>query len=1419
MAEPDLILTTFWKQSLLPVQTLTILRSACEIYRSDLHTKQLHCRLTNWVPLVYLIAFEQEWKSKDWQIHWQLTTLPVCSLKLVKLYFEQFCAKARFAAEAFQLVAHDAKTWKVTNLSDDAQAQLEDFCAAFQTLFQTYGIGIKIQPVWSDKKQLVNELKTSRNQFLKQFLHQKQPPPTPVAKFVKQSQKTLEGKIISLFEQPYKKTPYYRLSVDNERGVFTLHLTQKLTKSLAQPLKLGTWWRFQVVWKERFYEVLTLKPIPVQIRRLDHASTKRIEFHVHTKMSSLDGIGSVKEYLDYAKAWNHPAIAFTDHENVHSFAECAALQAQYPEVKIIYGCEFNYLDRHQLKIIYHPDAVFNLPSLQLKELEYVFFDLETTGLIADFHHIIEFAAVVVQNGLIKERHSFFIQTTQPIPAKIWKLTNIQEAEYRRTALPLKMAFAKIEALFANRLLIAHNAAFDIGFLTVLYNHFQTAFHYPVLDTLRFSHLVNPTFKRHTLQILARKLKLHFNQENLHRALYDADLLSFVFDRLINKTTLQTIHDLIALNGDPALFPRAFPHHVTILAKNQAGLKDLYKLVSISHTQTLANDQPLLQEQTLTQFRRNLLVGAPCYNSELFQLAISAPLPVLIERMRKYDFLELQPPEVYDHFVWSEKFLPAEIENLLTKLLKAAKQANLLVIASGDVHYLNPEDRIYRNVLVSNKLLRGKRHPLYNRNLKPQQTPLQYFRTTNEMKAAFHFLNASALVEQLVITNPQLLNAQIEPLTCFSAPPIYPVLPAANATLEKLAFTKLHAKFGKQPNFHLLARLKDELQVIIQSNYATIYLIAYQLATFSLANNFLFSSRGSVGSSFLAYCLDITEVNPLAPYYHCLKCHYFAFATETDNSFKITVGFDLPPQLCPHCQTACQTNGASIDFSAFLGIDNTAKPDIDLNFSGWFQEKAQLYVRNYLEEHFGKQHVFRAGTISTIAERSAYNLYRNFLETEYDDQPHLLPKGSKERIIYHCTGIKRTTGQHPGGLMIIPQNREIYDYCPYNYPSNNQAVAFQTTHFDYHVLNDQLLKIDILGHDDPTGLKILHQLTGIDPQTIPFHDRKVVKLFSDLTILGIKPGTVLNETTGALGLPEYGTGFVRKILQFVQVQSFADLIAVSGLSHGTNVWENNAKTLMQTKQFSLNDVIACRDDIFVFLTQKRLSPQFAFQIMQQVKYGKGLKTVEIQRLKAHDVPDWFIDSCQKITYLFPRAHATAYALMAYRFAWFKLYYPHQFYAMYYTIRCAVFDLSTLIQGSDFVFEQYQKLQKLNRKRFNSEQRVLTTKEKALLPIYEIALEMFARGIKLANLDLIHSQVDRFIVKTIAQQPVIIPPFTALDGLGREVADSIVKARNEQPFRSQNDFKQRTRINQTLFKQLQHLNVFAQLPESNQQTFTF
>ncbi len=1413
----------FWIifQSKLPQPVVKQLQTSLEVVSIQKLSPNTTVRFTikcqNWIPFVYLDMLQTVVKNHDnYQLEWKLTELPKASLNFAQIWIEQYCAKffPRFQSP-FKVLKTNFTSWVLQPLSTLKQTELTVILKSLTSSFQLIGILLKLEKVLDSKSAILANWKHQSAQFRNQFKHQN-------AQFKQQSEKLFEkiltkreitGKIISIYEQQYRQNHRFQLTVDNQNGVFNLSVNEELAKQLTTKLSLSSWWKFTCVWKTKHYQVISLKPIPVQISRFDHASQKRIEFHLHTKMSALDGIGSLKDYFDYAQAWNHQAIAITDHQNVHSFAECANLQTKYPNLKIIYGCEFNYLDLNQLFVVYNSQFAKSDVTFQNQEL--VFFDLETTGLIPERNHIIEFAAIVVKNGVIKKKHCFFIKTNQPIPDHIWKLTNINPTEYQTKAIPIADAFAKMQTLFANRILIAHNAQFDFSFLNVLYRNHNQQFNHVVIDTMRLSHIVNPHFQRHTLQILARKLKIQFNNQQLHRALYDAKLLVLIFDRLIAMRKIHTLNDLIALNHNPQLLLRAFPRHLNVLVKNQAGLNDLYRLVSKTHTETLFNHRPILLASDLMKLRQNLLIGAGCYNSEIFQIALNGTREQLINAIRKYDYIEIQPLEVYEHFWITNRFTIDDLKSVIKMLIDIAQKAQVLVIATGDVHYLNPEDRIYRNVLVSNKLLGGKRHPLYNKNLKPQTTPLQYFRTTNEMKAGLHFLQDPNLIQKLVVTNCHLLNQQIEPIKMFTLPTVFPKIPQADLKLKQLAEQKLIAKFGVNCNQAVKDRLAIELETIIKHKYSTIYLIAYQLTNYSLKNNFLFSSRGSVGSSFLAYCLDITEVNPLKPYYHCLKCHFFKWNDDP----KITVGYDSKNQTCPNCQILMIGNGTSIEFSAFLGIDNTSKPDIDLNFSGWFQEKAQRFVSEYLTSFFGPNHVFRAGTISTVAERSAFNLYRNYLETEHDNQESQLSKGTKERIIYHCTGVKRTTGQHPGGLMIIPQEREIYDYCPFNFPSNNQNVLFKTTHFDYHVLNDQLLKIDILGHDDPTGLKILHKLTNYDPRQIPFNDQLVIKMFSDITILKITPADVLQETTGALGLPEYGTAFVRKILQFVQVKCFADLIAVSGLSHGTNVWEKNAKQLMIKNHFRLDQVIACRDDIFVTLCNHNLTPKQAFAIMQKVKYGQGLKTQDIEMLKQHHVPNWFIDSCQKITYLFPRAHATAYAIMAYRFAWFKLYYPHQFYAMYYTIRCAVFDLETIVKGKTSVNNKYQALIKRQRNGYLQTEQSLSTKEKALVGIFEIALEMFARKIKMINLHLKYSLIDEFIVKKLNDELVIIPPFTAVDGLGIEVAQSIIAARKVKPFVSQADFKFRTRINNTLFKILQTNGFFADLPESNQRTFAF
>ena len=1383
-------------------------------------TQTAQLTLVGWVPLDKLNQLQTTATQAGWQLQWKPNSITTNELTVAQTWvITAFNLRKAQQTCPVQVQTVTLQTW--TLVSDDQTFPLTAFGNYVNRLLKQYGYPIQIQTTTTRSTRTNNwadQIRHDQQRYQKLFTNfqtNHKPSNQPVVQLSPRAKnRVLQGKIITLFLQKYSKKPQYFLTLENQEGVYNLVVLKSLlTLNQVSQFHLGSWWRFECHWdpKQNKHQITTAQEIAPLITRFDGALQKRIEFHVHTKMSALDGVGDLEDYLVYANAWKHPAIAITDHENVHSFAEAQLLQAKFPKLKIIYGCEFNYVVDDHFPLVLNPQ-----PNAQLlKNQELVFFDLETTGLVPEQHHIIQFAAVVLKNGLILEKVSFFVQTSQTISTNIWKLTNIDQQKYHSTAIPIQEAFQQIQKVFANRILVAHNAQFDTAFLRVLYRNFGTSFGNSTIDSLRLSHLVNPDFPRHTLAILARKLKIATSKKHFHSAVYDARILAMVFESLLERSNFTTLDQLTAKNRDRTLLERGFPYHVNLLVKNQTGLKHLYQLVSLSHTKTLFQQRPVLLASQLALYRQHFLVGAACYNSEVFQMALNGTTAQLTEAIRKYDYIEIQPPEVYAHLCQQEKLTEAELHVLLKRIIAVATEAKVLIIASGDVHYVNPEDRIYRDVLVSNKMLRGSRHPLYNKSTKPTRTPLQYLRTTNEMKAALHFLGDDKLIHRLVVTNCHKLNAQIANVKCFNRPRTLPEIPNVNQMLTDLARTKLKAKFGHRIDLQVQKRFDQELTTIIDAGFATIYLIAYKLTNYSLENGFLFSSRGSVGSSFLAYCLDISEVNPLPPYYACKRCHYFQWSRTTNQ-----IGFDLPVQTCPNCQIPLIGDGNNIIFESFLGLKVDVKPDIDLNFSSWFQEKAQSYVTEYLTNYFGKQHVFRAGTISTLANRSAYNLYRNYIETEHDNQDKALPFGQKEQIIYYCTGIKRTTGQHPGGLMIIPKNREIYDYCPYNYPSNNRNVGILTTHFDYHVLNDHLLKIDILGHDDPTGLRILQQLTNQNPGAIPFNDRQVVRLFSDISVLGIQPKAVLNETTGALGLPEYGTPFVRKILQKVQVKTFAGLIAVSGLSHGTNVWENNAKTLMLEHNFALEDVIACRDDILLFLINQGMTKLAAFAIMNKIKYGKGLNVTDEKLLKQHRVPDWYVDSCKKIGYLFPRAHATAYAIMAYRFAWFKLHHPHQFYAMYFTIRCAVFDLKTIISGPQTVLAKYQKLQKTLKANYKgSKTAALSNQERALIPILEVVLEMYARQIKMIDLNLEHSDAMQFRVISHQGVPVIVPPFNAVNGLGGEVAQRIVKVRQEKPFTDQADFKKRTKINQTLFQYLQRTGFFANLRQDKQANFTF
>lgn len=1216
------------------------------------------------------------------------------------------------------------------------------------------------------------------------------------------------GKVLSVKEKVYLDHHKFEILLETPTRTVFVFLEKKVQETDAYVFPPNSWFafygQFQDAKNEKFQTDRFLPEQPL-FKRHDQAKSKRVELHTHTKMSALDGVGDIADYLTYVNHWNHPAIAITDHQNVHVFPECEKLNKQYPNLKIIFGCEFDFLSEDGW-------AINKLITGNIAKQKLVFFDIETTGLSVYFDNIIEFAALVVQDGHIIKRETFLIQGAKNIPKNICELTKISQAEYQSKAIPMSEALAKIQAIFQNNILVAHNINFDIDFINAALTKAGFAeLDNPLIDTLNVLRFLQPKLKLYKLNSGAKFYKLPYTKFLAHRAIYDTEVVKNLFDAFLNVHKIDDLQQFWKMNNDDKIRSKLFPKHINVLVKNQKGLKDLYHLVSLTHTKTLYRE-PVLEKSVLEQYRDNFFVGSGCYNGEVFNNACFASDEKLLNSLKFYDYIEIQPLEVYQHLVQKEFISKANLKKAVLRIIMAAKKLNKIIVATGDVHYLEPEHRLHRDIFIFNKQLGGRYHHLYDFKKRIKQTPPQHLRTTDEMLEAFRFLDPATAWE-IVVTNTNLIADQIEKVRCFPKEFVMPVIDDAKKILKTVSYQKLSSKYGPKPDLLLQKRFDKELQQIQESGYSTIYLISYYLTEYSLKKGHLFGSRGSVGSSFLAYCLDITEVNPLRPHYHCSKCFHF----EWNNNSKYSSGFDLPNKACPKCALALVKNGHEIAFESFLGIDSDTIPDIDLNFSGLFQQEAQKFVFDLLTEKIGNNKIFWTGTVSTVASKTAYGYYKSYLENrELND---LRPYPEIQKIIHYCLGVKKTTGQHPGGLMIIPNDYDVLEFTPYNFPSNNKETEILTTHFDYHVLQNQLLKIDILGHDDPTGLKLLQDMTGVDPQSIDLGDPKIIALFSDVTVLGIsKPKANSHFKNGVLGIPEFGTKFVSRMLNDIQVKSFAHLIAVSGLSHGKNVWENNAKSLIEQNKFTLDQVISCRDDILLFLIQNGLNKRFAYNIMKRVKKGLSPSPEQEAKMLAAKIPKWYVESCRKIKYLFPKAHATAYVIMACRFAWFKIHYPHEFYATYFSIRCVVFDLITIMAGAEMIKARYKVL-KAREKVWNNRTDQLSTKEKKLLPIYEISLEMCIRGVQLANLDLDLSHASNFIVHKVNDQKVIIPPFIAVDGLGIEVATKIVQERDKKKFKSQEDFKNRTGVNQIVFQILSKLGVFATMRQSNQSRFDF
>lgn len=1107
--------------------------------------------------------------------------------------------------------------------------------------------------------------------------------------------------------------------------------------------------------------------------RQDTAEEKRVELHVHTQMSQMDAVASVTKLVEQAKKWGHEAIAVTDHAVVQSFPEAYSAGKKYG-VKILYGLEANIVD----------DGVpiaYNEAHRRLMDDTFVVFDVETTGLSAVYDTIIELAAVKVKNGEIIDRFESFANPHHPLSATTIELTKITD-DMLKDAPDVEEVLEKFYHWIDDCVLVAHNATFDIGFLNAGFKKINRGkVKNPVIDTLELARYLYPELKNHRLNTLCKKFNIELTQH--HRAIYDAEATGYLLIHLLKELDEKGIQYLDQLNEaskEQGAFQRSRPFHATLLVQNEVGLKNLFKLVSFSHVHYFYR-VPRIPRSVLQQHREGILVGSGCDKGELFEAMMQKGIEEAEAIAPFYDFLEVHPPEVYAPLIAMEYVRDEDaLKEIITNIVQLGERLGIPVVATGNVHYINKEDKIYRKILIHSQ---SGSNPLNRHEL-----PDVYFRTTNEMLEAFSFLGEQK-AKEIVVTNTKKIADLIGEVKPIKDELYTPKIEGADEEIRRMSYERAKSIYGDPLPDIVEKRLEKELKSIIGHGFAVIYLISHKLVKKSLDDGYLVGSRGSVGSSFVATMTEITEVNPLPPHYVCPNCKHSEFFDDGS----VGSGFDLPDKDCPKCGTRYNKDGHDIPFETFLGFKGDKVPDIDLNFSGEYQPRAH----NYTKVLFGEDNVYRAGTIGTVADKTAYGFVKGYIS---DKNLHVRA-AEIDRLAAGCTGVKRTTGQHPGGIIVVPDYMDIYDFTPIQYPADDIEAEWRTTHFDFHSIHDNLLKLDILGHDDPTVIRMLQDLSGIDPKTIPTDDPEVMKIFSSTESLGVTPEQIMCNT-GTLGIPEFGTRFVRQMLEETKPKTFSELVQISGLSHGTDVWLGNAQELIQSGTCTLSEVIGCRDDIMVYLIYRGLEPSLAFKIMESVRKGKGLTPEFEEEMRKHHVPEWYIESCKKIKYMFPKAHAAAYVLMAVRIAYFKVHHPLLYYASYFTVRAEDFDLDVMIQGSAAIRKRIEEIQ--------AKGLDASAKEKNLLTVLEIALEMCERGFSFKNIDLYRSQAKEFIIDGNS----LIPPFNAIPGLGTNVAHSIVRAREEGEFLSKEDLQQRGKVSKTILEYLESRGCLQSLPDHNQ-----
>ncbi len=1146
-------------------------------------------------------------------------------------------------------------------------------------------------------------------------------------------------------------------------------------------IKEGMWLKAQgAIQQDNFNNELTMMAQSLQETfhedRMDQAAEgeKRVELHSHSKMSMMDSVVEVEDLIATAAKWGHKAIALTDHEGVYSFPEAYQASKKHG-VQVIYGLEADLVDDGA------PIAM-NLKDIELDEATYVVFDVETTGLSAIYDSIIELAGVKMYKGNVIAEFQEFIDPGEQLSDFTTELTGITN-EMLKGSKSEKQVLSEFQDFTEDTILVAHNAKFDMGFINKGYekNGLATT-SLPVIDTLELSRFVYPELKTFGLGSLAKRFDVLLEQH--HRAIYDAQttgiLLNIFLKDLEERYEITNHQDLNSHSGNEESYKRARSTHATLLVHSETGMKNLYKLVSIALTEYYYRT-PRIPHRVLAEHREGILVGSGCSNGEVFTAMMQTGYEDAKKLAKNYDFLEIMPKDAYLNLRERELIKNDEdLEEILSNIVKLGEELDIPVVATGNVHYINPEDEIYRKIILQS---------INKSNTKETLHPKLYFRTTDEMLEAFSFLGEEK-AKEVVVTNTQKIHGMVDPdLTPVKTDLYTPKMEGAEDEIREMTYTEAHSLYGDELPEIVEARIERELDSIIGNGFAVIYLISHKLVEQSNIDGYLVGSRGSVGSSLVATLTGITEVNPLPPHYRCPSCQHTEFYTDGS----VSSGFDLKEKACPHCGEPMAADGHDIPFETFLGFDGDKVPDIDLNFSGEYQPKAH----DYTKELFGEDYVFRAGTIGSIAERTAYGYVKGF---EGDMQDNY--RGAEiDRLVKGITGVRRTTGQHPGGIIVVPDDMDIYDFTPIQYPANDQESEWYTTHFDFRSIEDNVLKLDILGHDDPTMLRLLQDLSGLDPEEIPLNDPDVMQLFKGPEVLGVTPEQIYSKT-GTLGVPEFGTPFVREMLEQTKPDTFSELLQISGLSHGTDVWLGNAQDLIRNQDIPLSEVIGCRDDIMIYLQHKGLEDSLSFQIMEHVRRGRGIPDDWQSEMRTNDVPEWYINSCLKIKYMFPKAHAAAYIIMALRIAYFKVHYPMYYYAAFFSIRAKDFDLSAMTAGKTVL---KNKIEEIYAKGMDA-----SPKEKTLVVTLEVANEMLERGFNIEMVDLYKSDAESFLIDGDS----LIAPFRAVPSLGISVANQVVKARMEGEFLSKEDLAKRGKVSQTVIEYFDAHQVTSHLPDENQ-----